>query len=63
MAYPKGYKSRTGFTKIAVSFPNETFTDILTMAVKENKEFSAMVTDLVKCGKLCLDESDALEPA
>jgi len=62
MKYPKGYRPKPGQTKIAVSFPDQFFDDIKSMAKKEKKAFNAMVLELCKVGKLDLDESDALEP-
>jgi hypothetical protein len=38
------------------------FDDVIEMAKHENKTFNAMVIELIKVGKLDLDESDALEP-
>lgn len=62
--YPKGFTTELGQTRIAVAFPPQLFAEIIAMAKREKppKDFSAMVVYLVKCGKLCLDESDALEP-
>jgi hypothetical protein len=60
--YPIGYKKSNESTQLAVRFPSELFDQIINMAKKEEKDFNAMVVDLVKCGKLCLDESDAHEP-
>jgi hypothetical protein len=59
--YPAGFHTRPGFVKIAVEFPHQLFAEIITMGMKENKAFSPMVVELVKCGKLCLDESDQHE--
>ena len=58
--YPKGYPSGSN-TKIAVGFPTELFKAIVEMAKQENKTFNTMVVELVKCGKLDLEESDRLE--
>jgi len=60
--YPTGYSSTAGFTKLAINFPSKLFDDILEMAKNESKTFNAMVIELIKVGKLDLDESDALEP-
>lgn len=60
--YPTGFPTREGFIKIAVEFPNPLFLDIIKMAQKENRGFSQMVVELVKCGKLDLEESDKHEP-
>jgi len=60
--YPKGYKTAPGYSKIAVSFPDDLFKAILKMAKKEDKTFNVMVLDLVRCGKLDLEESDKHEP-
>jgi hypothetical protein len=50
-----------GGLKIAVRFERETFKRIRKRAEKENKSFSAMVEDTVKCGLLCLEENDREE--
>jgi len=47
--------------KIAVSFPAQLFHDVIAMAKTEKKTFNDMVIDLVKCGKLDLEESDKHE--
>ena len=62
MKYPKGYHEKRGFTKVAVNFPAELFTDIVMMARRENKDFSSMVSELCKVGIFDLEESDKLEP-
>ena len=62
MKQPKGYPTRDEHMKIAVKFPSPLFKDIIRMANAEKKSFNAMVVDLCRVGKLCLDESDALEP-
>jgi hypothetical protein len=63
MKYPIGIKKDNGNLQIAVRFPSPLFHQIIRMAKNENppKDFNAMVLELVKCGKLCLDESDAME--
>lgn len=58
--YPVGV-TNGGRTKIAVSFPYQLFDDIIEMAKRENKTFNNMVIELVKCGKLDLEESDKHE--
>jgi hypothetical protein len=60
IAYPKGYHPRPGVTKIAIPFPDGLFKEIMIMAKRENKQFSAMVIELCTVGKLDLDETDAL---
>jgi hypothetical protein len=60
--YPKGYQKGDGTTQLAIRFPHALFDQLIKMAKKEQKDFNAVVVDLVKCGKLCIDESDALEP-
>ena len=60
--YPTGIDKNDGSKQIAVRFPPLLFDQIIKMAKKEEKPFNAVVVDLVKCGKLCIDESDALEP-
>lgn len=60
--YPKGFRMR-GQTQVAIRFPDELFEAIIKLAKAERKEFNAMVLDLVKCGKLDLEESDSLEPS
>jgi hypothetical protein len=59
--YPKGFRMR-GQTQVAVRFPDELFEAVIKMAKAEKKEFNAMVVDLVKCGKMDLEESDRHEP-
>jgi hypothetical protein len=61
--YPKGYPENYKRLKIAVSFPEELFHDVVKMAKKERRTFNSMIVELVKVGKLDLEESDALEPA
>jgi hypothetical protein len=60
MKYPKGFRMR-GHTQVAVRFPDDLFKDIIAQAKAEKKDFNAMVIDLVKCGKLDLEESDKYE--
>lgn len=62
MPLPKGYRGKPGFTKIAVSLSDATFARIRERALAENKLFSEVLEDTLKCGLLCLDESDAHEP-
>jgi hypothetical protein len=59
--YPKGFRMRE-HTQVAVRFPDDLFKEIIAMAKAEKKDFNAMVLELVKCGKLDLEESDRLEP-
>jgi hypothetical protein len=61
MKYPVGYYAGHKKLKIAVTFPEELFRDVVKMAKGEKKTFNDMVIDLVKCGKLCLEESDKHE--
>jgi len=61
MKYPKGVRKR-GCAKIAVNFPEQVFEAIISRARKENKNFNAMVVELVKVGELDLSESDQYEP-
>lgn len=60
--YPIGVDMGNGNKQIAIRFPEKLFDQIIDMARKEKKNFNDMVVSLVSCGKLCLDESDALEP-
>lgn len=60
--YPTGIDKNDGSKQIAIRFPPLLFDQLIKMAQKESKTFNTTVVDLVKCGKLCLDESDALEP-
>jgi hypothetical protein len=60
--YPKGYK-KGGHTQLAVRFEDKHFTAIVKRAKREKKSFNDMVLYLIKCGELCLDESDKLEEA
>jgi hypothetical protein len=41
---------------------HDTFKKLLKRAQDEKKWFSEVVEDVLKCGLLCLDESDKLEP-
>jgi hypothetical protein len=41
---------------------HETFKRLLKRAQDEKRWFSEVVEDVIKCGLLCLDESDKLEP-
>ena len=61
--YPKGYKSGTNQTKLAISFPDLLFESIMVMAKNEKKTFNAMVVELCSVGLLDLLESDKHEPA
>jgi len=60
--YPVGYRVGDQL-RIAVNFPEQLFHDIIAMAKNEKKSFNVMVIDLVKCGKLDLEESDKHEIA
>ena len=60
--YPKGFKSAPGYTKFAVNFPDDLFKAVMKMARLEKKPFNTMVLDLIRCGKLDLEESDKHEP-
>lgn len=62
MKYPIGVTRSNGSKQIAIRFPPNLFKQIIKMAKMEQKNFNVMVLDLVKCGKMCLDESDAMEP-
>jgi len=59
--YPKGFKERDGFTKIAISFSDELFKLILKRAKHEKKTFNAMVVDLCVIGDMDLTDSDRHE--
>jgi hypothetical protein len=61
MKYPVGYHAGYQKLKIAVVFPEQLFRDVVKMAKAEKKSFNDMVVDLVKCGKLDLEESDRHE--
>lgn len=61
MKYPIGLDKNDGSKQIAVRFPPLLFEQLIKIAKKEQKDFNATVVDLVKCGKLCIEESDALE--
>jgi len=60
--YPIGFNRDDGSKQIAVRFPPQLFEQVIEMAKVEQKTFNATVLDLIQCGKLCLDESDAMEP-
>jgi len=59
--YPVGFNREDGTKQIAIRLPPVLFNQIIEMAKVEQKNFNAMVTELIVCGKLCLDESDAME--
>ena len=61
MKYPKGYADKPGHSKIALSFPNALFKDIIVRAKKEGLTFNEAVIMLCKVGKLDLDECDLYE--
>ena len=61
MKYPIGVVKEDGRKQIAVRFPPQLFNQVIKMAKIEQKDFNSMVLDLVACGKLCLEESDAME--
>ena len=63
MKYPKGYRSRDGYIKVAVSFPIAVFDKIIKRATREEKTFNEMVAELCKVGELDLSESDRHEKA
>ena len=52
--YPKGFKTAPGYTKLAVSFPDDLFKAVMKMARVERIPFNVMVLNLIRCGKLCL---------
>ena len=60
MRLPKGYPSpyQHGHTRISVTLKNATFKRLLERAKKEGISFSATVEDTLKCGFLCIEESD-----
>jgi len=60
MRLPRGYPnpSRPGHTRISVTLKNATFKRLLERAKKEGIDFSETVEDTLKCGFLCMDESD-----
>jgi hypothetical protein len=60
--YPKGFPGKPGYTKIAVSFENDTFLRLLVQARKENLTFSDMCDLAVRTGLFDLEESDQHEP-
>lgn len=62
---PRGFRPVTGDhrPRVAVVFDDDLFDAIRALAIKENKNFSAMVRELCKIGILDLEESDRLEPA
>jgi hypothetical protein len=62
MKYPKGYPVRPGVIKLAISFPEELFKEVLQMAIKERRAFDNVLIELIKIGKFDLDESDSHEP-
>lgn len=59
--YPHGFVTH-GAIQVAVRFDEDLFNRIIDQAKKEKRTFNEMVIYLAECGKLCLDESDALEP-
>lgn len=62
MRFPKGYRDKYGHTKICVNLTHDTFNRLLARAKAENKMFSVVAEDVILCGLLCLEESEALEP-
>jgi metal-responsive CopG/Arc/MetJ family transcriptional regulator len=59
---PKGFHVRKGFTKIAVSFPDELFKKIKRRTEKSGLTFSEVVSDLSACGLLDIEDSEMHEP-
>ena len=62
MRLPKGYSDKPGYTKIAINIKHDTFKRLVERAKTEKKMFSEIAEDVIKCGLLCLDESDRFEP-
>ena len=60
--YPEGYTKGDGTKQLAIRFPHSLFDQITRMAMKEEKNFNEMVLELIRCGKFCIEESDAMEP-
>jgi hypothetical protein len=60
--YPEGYTKGDGTKQLAIRFPHALFDQITRMAMKEERNFNEMVLELIRCGKLCIEESDAMEP-
>ncbi len=58
----KGVIDKKGHRKVAISFPEGLFKTIDARAKAAKTSFSAEVVDLVKCGLLDVQESEALEP-
>lgn len=60
--YPKGFKDRSGFIKLSISFPEELFKEVMKMAKKEERTFNDVLIELINVGKFDIDESDRHEP-
>jgi len=58
---PKGFRIKSGHLRIAVNLTEATFNRVIERCKKEGKQFSDVIEDTLKCGFLCLDESDELE--
>lgn len=59
---PTGYQARKGYTKIAVSIPDEFFVRVKRRACRTKNTFSETFVDLAKCGLLDIEESELYEP-
>ena len=60
---PLGRKIQNGeYTKIAVSFRTDLFRKLCRRCEESDKMFSFVVNDLVRCGLLCVEESERDEP-
>lgn len=60
MRHPKGSKSpwKSGHTRIVITLSDSTFKRVLARAKAKNKWFSEITEDIIKCGLLCLEESE-----
>jgi hypothetical protein len=62
MKLPKGYPAGKSDVKIAVKLSRPVFEKLVARAAKDKVSFSVTVEDVLKCGILDLEESEALEP-
>lgn len=63
MRVPRGYSTQPGYTRISINIKHDVFKRLVEIAEKEQKPFSIVTEDILRCGLLCLDESDAHEVA
>ncbi len=57
---PRGVKEPGGRVKIAISIEQKLFDDVVRNAERRNVGFSESISDVLKCGVLCLTEAEEL---